>query len=122
MDVHLIMDNFGTHKTKLIQLWLAKHPRFHIHFTPNSASCLDPIERWFAALTEKQIRRRAHRSTRELETAIHRCIEPGNQDPQPFIWTKRADQILASIARFCERTSAPGHWKAVPEDLNRVET
>ena len=109
LDVHLIVDNYGTHKTELIKRWFAKRPRFHIHFTPTSASWLNLIERWFAALTEKQIRRSAHRSTRELETAILRYIEHGNQDPKPFIWTKSADQILASIARFCERTSASGH-------------
>lgn len=109
LDVHLIVDNYGTHKTELIKRWLAKRPRFHIHFTPTSASWLNLIERWFAALTEKQIRRSAHRSTRELETAILRYIEHGNQDPKPFIWTKTADQILASIARFCERTSGSGH-------------
>ncbi len=109
LDVHLIVDNYGTHKTGLIKRWFAKRPRFHIHFTPTSASWLNLIERWFAALTEKQIRRSAHRSTRELETAILRYIEHGNQNPKPFIWTKSADQILASIARFCERTSASGH-------------
>jgi transposase len=109
LDVHLIVDNYGTHKTELIKRWFAKRPRFHIHFTPTSASWLNLIERWFAALTEKQIRRSAHRSTRELETAILRYIEHGNQHPKPFIWTKSADQILASIARFCERTSASGH-------------
>lgn len=109
LDVHLIVDNYGTHKTELIKRWFAKRPRFHVHFTPTSASWLNLIERWFAALTEKQIRRSAHRSTRELETAILRYIEHGNQNPIPFIWTKSADQILASIARFCERTSASGH-------------
>ena len=109
LDVHLIVDNYGTHKTELIKRWLAKRPRFHLHFTPTSASWLNLIERWFAALTEKQIRRSAHRSTRELETAILRYIEIGNQDPKPFIWTKTADQILASIERFCKRTSESGH-------------
>jgi transposase len=109
LDVHLIVDNYGTHKTDLIKRWLAKRPRFHVHFTPTGASWLNLIERWFAALTEKQIRRGAHRSTRELESAILNYIEHGNQDPKPFVWTKTADQILANIARFCERTSASGH-------------
>lgn len=109
LDVHLIVDNYGTHKTELIKRWLAKRPRFHIHFTPTGASWLNLIERWFAALTEKQIRRGAHRSTRELEYAILNYIEHGNKDPKPFVWTKTADQILANIARFCERTSASGH-------------
>jgi transposase len=109
LEVHLIVDNYGTHKTELIKRWLAKRPRFHIHFTPTGASWLNLIERWFAALTEKQIRRGAHRSTRELEHAILNYIEHGNQDPKPFMWTKTADQILENIARFCERTSASGH-------------
>jgi transposase len=109
LEVHLIVDNYGTHKTELIKRWLAKRPRFHIHFTPTGASWLNLIERWFAALTEKQIRRGAHRSTRELEHAILNYIEHGNQDPKPFLWTKTADQILENIARFCERTSASGH-------------
>lgn len=109
LDVHLIVDNYGTHKTALIKRWLAKRPRFQLHFTPTSASWLNLIERWFAALTEKQIRRSAHRSTRELEAAILTYIEHGNKNPKPFIWTKTADQILASIARFCKRTSETGH-------------
>jgi len=109
LDVHLVVDNYGTHKTQLIKRWLAKRPRFHLHFTPTSASWLNLVERWFAALTEKQIRRSAHRSTRELEEAILRYIDQGNQNPKPFIWTKTADQILASVARFCERTSESGH-------------
>lgn len=109
LDVHLIVDNYATHKTELIKRWLAKRPRFHVHFTPTGASWLNLVERWFAALTEKQIRRGAHRSTRELEHAILNYIDHGNQDPKPFVWTKTADQILANIARFCERTSASAH-------------
>ena len=109
LDVHLILDNYQTHKTQLIRNWLAKRPRFHLHFTPTSASWLNMVERWFAALTEKQIRRGVHRSTRELETAIERFVEATNEDPKPFVWTKTADQILDTIARFCERTSNPGH-------------
>lgn len=109
LDVHLILDNYQTHKTDLIKRWLAKRPRFHLHFTPTSASWLNQVERWFAALTEKQIRRGVHRSTRQLEEAIHRYIDATNADPQPFIWTKSADQILDTIARFCKRTSDSGH-------------
>lgn len=109
LDVHLILDNYGTHKTDLIKRWLAKRPRFHLHFTPTGASWLNLVERWFAAITEKQIRRGAHRSTRELEEAIYRYIDHGNKEPKPFIWTKTSDEILASIARFCERTSDSGH-------------
>jgi transposase len=109
LDVHLVLDNYQTHKTDLIKRWLAKRPRFHFHFTPTSASWLNQVERWFAALTEKQLRRGVHRSTRELEHAIHRYIETTNEDPSPFVWTKSADDILDSIARFCMRTSDSGH-------------
>ena len=109
LDVHLILDNYGTHKTALIQRWLAKRPRYHLHFTPTSSSWLNLVERWFAALTEKQLRRGVHRSTRELEQAIEQFTESNNGNPKPFIWTKTADEILASIARFCKRTSDSGH-------------
>ena len=109
LDVHLILDNYGTHKTALIHRWFAKRPRFHTHFTPTGTSWINQVERWFAALTEKQIRRGTHRSTRQLEHAIYRYIEHNNRDPQPFIWTKSADEILASIARFCQRTCDSPH-------------
>ena len=109
LDVHLILDNYATHKTPLIHRWLARHPRFHVHFTPTGASWLNLVERWFAALTEKQIRRGVHRSTRELEEAIRRYIDATNHRPKPFVWTKTADQILASVARFCMRISDSGH-------------
>jgi transposase len=109
LEVHLILDNYGTHKTPLIHRWLARHPRFHVHFTPTSASWLNLVERWFAALTEKQIRRGVHRSTRELEEAIRRYIEVTNHRPKPFVWTKTADEILASVAHFCMRISDSGH-------------
>lgn len=109
LDVHLILDNYGTHKTALIRRWLAKRPRFHLHFTPTSASWLNLVERWFALLTEKQLRRGVHRSTTELENAIRHFIHHHNQNPKPFIWTKTADQILESVARFCKRTLDSGH-------------
>jgi transposase len=109
LEVHLILDNYGTHKTPLIHRWLARHPRFHLHFTPTGASWLNLVERWFAALTEKQIRRGVHRSTRELENAIRYYIEISNQHAKPFVWTKTADEILASVARFCKRISDSGH-------------
>lgn len=108
-DIHIVMDNYATHKTLLIQRWLVRHPRYHIHFTPTGASWLNLVERWFAALTEKQLRRGVHRSTRELEDAIYRYLETTNHQPKPFIWTKTADQILATIARFCQRISDSGH-------------
>jgi len=109
LDVHLILDNYGTHKTQLIRDWLVKRPRFHLHFTPTSSSWLNLVERWFAQLTEKQLRRGVHRSTKELENAIHTYIRHHNKEPKPFIWHKTADQILDSVARFCKRTSDSGH-------------
>ena len=109
LDVHLILDNYGTHKTKLIQNWLAKRPRFHVHFTPTSASWLNLVERWFALLTERQLRRGVHRSTHELKEAIDNFIEHHNRDPKPFIWHKTADQILDSVASFCKRINDSGH-------------
>jgi transposase len=109
LDVHLIVDNASTHKTPRIHRWLARHPRFHVHFTPTGSSWINLVERWFAALTEKQLRRGVHRSTRELEAAIRRYIELTNAHPKPFVWTKTADEILASVARFCHRISNSGH-------------
>jgi transposase len=104
LDVHLIMDNYGTHKTALIRNWLAKRPRFHVHFTPTYGSWLNLVERWFAELTNKQLRRGVHRSVRALETAIREFVDAHNADGKPFVWTKSADEILASIARFAQRT------------------
>ena len=109
LEVHLILDNYGTHKTALVHRWLAKRPRYHLHFTPTSASWLNLVERWFAALTEKQLRRGVFRSTRELEDTIMRYLDLTNDNPRPFIWTKPADQILQSLARFCARISDSGH-------------
>lgn len=109
LDVHLILDNYGTHKTAAIRRWLAKRPRFHLHFTPTSSSWLNLVERFFAALTEKQIRRGVHRSVRELETAIQQYLAVTNASPKPFVWTKTADEILSSVARYCARTSGSGH-------------
>ena len=106
LSVHLIMDNYGTHKTPLIRKWLAKRPRFVVHFTPTYSSWLNLVERWFAELTTKQLRRGAHRSVPELEAAIDAFLDAHNDDPKPFIWTKTADDILASIARFAQRTVA----------------
>jgi transposase len=106
LDVHLILDNYGTHKTPLIHRWLAKRPRFHVHFTPTYGSWLNLVERWFSELTTKQLRRGAHRSVTELERAIREFIDVHNEAPKPFVWTKSADEILASIARFAQRTSA----------------
>lgn len=109
LEVHLVLDNYGTHKTPLIQRWLLRHPRFHLHFTPTYSSWINQVERWFVGLTEKQLRQGSHRSTRELENAIRGYLAVSNEDPKPFVWVKTADQILASVRRFCERTSVPGH-------------
>jgi transposase len=109
LEVHLVLDNYGTHKTPLIHRWLLRHPRFHLHFTPTYSSWINQVERWFAMLTEKQIRRGTHRSTRALEDAIRLYLAVHNEDPKPFVWIKTADDILASIARFCLRTSEAGH-------------
>jgi len=108
LDVHLILDNYGTHKTPAIHRWLLRHPRFHLHFTPTGTSWINLVERWFGTLTEKQIRRGAYRSTSELEATILRYIADGNRDPKPFVWTKTADEILASVARFCQQISNSG--------------
>jgi len=104
LDVHLIMDNYGTHKTALIRNWLVKRPRFHVHFTPTYGSWINLVERWFAELTNKQLRRGAHRSVAQLEAAIRDFIAAHHARPKPFVWTKTADQILENIARFAQRT------------------
>lgn len=109
LDVHLIMDNYGTHKTALIHRWLAKRPRYHVHFTPTSASWINLAGRWFGLLTEKQLRRGVHRSTQALEAAIAHYLDVTNEHPKPFVWTKTADEILANVARFCLRTSGTPH-------------
>jgi transposase len=106
LDVHLVMDNYATHKTQAIRTWLAKRPHWHVHLTPTSASWLNQVERFFADLTDKQIRRGVHRSTAELEAAIHAYIDAVNADPKPFKWTKAADDILTSVKRFCLATLA----------------
>ena len=109
LDVHLVLDNYGTHKTAVIQRWLVRHPRFQLHFTPTYSSWINQVERWFADLTEKQIRRGVHRSTQALEDAIRLYLKVNNENPRPFVWVKTADEILANIARFCLRTSETGH-------------
>ena len=105
LEVHFIMDNYGTHKTPIIRKWFAKRPRFHVHFTPTYGSWINLVERWFAELTNKRIRRGVFRSVKELEAAIREYIDVHNEDPKPFVWTKTADQILASITRYAQRTT-----------------
>lgn len=106
LDVHIVLDNYGTHKTAIIRKWFAKRPRFHVHFTPTYGSWINLVERWFAAITNKRIRRGVFRSVKELEAAIREYIAIHNEDPKPFVWTRTAEQILASIARFAQRTNA----------------
>lgn len=103
LDVHLVLDNASIHKTPLIHAWLAKRPRYHVHFTPTSASWLNMVEGWFALLTRRQFQRGVFRCTADLEAAIRRHIETNNADPRPFVWTKSADAILDGIQRFCQR-------------------
>jgi transposase len=105
LEVHIVMDNYGTHKTEIIRKWFAKRPHFHVHFTPTYGSWINLVERWFAEITNKRIRRGIFRSVKELEQAIRDYIDVHNEDPKPFVWTRTADEILASIARFAQRTS-----------------
>ena len=109
MDVHLVLDNASTHKTPAIRNWLAAHPRFVLHFTPTSSSWLNLVERWFAELTTKKLRRGAHRSVRHLNDDVRAWIDGWNDNPRPFVWTKTADQILDSIARYRTRTNESRH-------------
>jgi transposase len=104
LDVHVILDNLQTHKTPAAHRWFLRHPRFHVHFTPTYSSWLNQVERWFALLEQKALRRGVHRSTVELERAIYEFIEVSNEEPRPYLWTKSADDILDSLSRFCGRT------------------
>ncbi|HUY98188.1 MAG TPA: IS630 family transposase [Verrucomicrobiae bacterium] len=108
LDVHVVLDNYGTHKTPTIQRWLLRHPRVTLHFTPTHSSWINQVERWFGLLTERQIRRGTHRSTQALEDAIRLYLTLNNEAPTPFVWVKTADQILASSQRFCLRISETG--------------
>jgi transposase len=109
LDVHLILDNYSTHKTPAITRWLLKHPRFHLHFTPTGASWLNLVERWFAELTSRKLRRGTHRSVQELNKDIRAWTKQWNENPRPYIWTKTADEIFATIAAYCQRISDSGH-------------
>jgi transposase len=109
LEIHLVLDNYGTHKTAMIKNWLLKRPRFHLHFTPTSASWTNLVERWFSELTQKSIRRGSFRSVKQLESTIYKWIETYNENAKPYIWSKTADEILDSVANFCERISNSGH-------------
>jgi transposase len=109
LDVHLILDNYVTHKTPVIKKWLLAHPRFHLHFTPTSSSWLNLVERWFAELTQKKLKRGVHRSVQALERDIRSWLADWNDNPRPFVWTKTADEILDKVAACCRRISDSGH-------------
>jgi len=109
LDIHVVCDNYGTHKTPAIKAWLTRHPRVHLHFTPTGSSWINQVERWFGFLTDQMIRRGAHKSVQALEADIRTWIKNWNQDPKPFVWVKTAEEILDSLARYCRRISGAGH-------------
>jgi transposase len=109
LDVHLVMDNYGTHKVSRVRNWLARHPRYHVHFTPTSGSWLNLVERLFAEVTERCVRRGSHTSVRALEKAMLAYLEQRNKNPKPFVWTADADMILGKVERLCKRISRSGH-------------
>jgi transposase len=109
LGVHLVLDNASSHKTPTVRRWLAKHPRFVVHFTPTSSSWINLVERWFAELTTKLLKRGQHRSVRALNAEIRDWIDAWNENPRPYVWTKTADQILDSIKRYCQRINQTAH-------------
>jgi transposase len=109
LDVHLICDNLSTHKTPAVNTWLTRHPRFHLHFTPTGSSWINQVERWFGYLTDQLLRRGVHKSVQALETDVREWIKTWNQNPKPFAWTKTAEEILDSLARYISRISDAGH-------------
>ena len=109
LDVHLILDNYGTHKTEKVKNWLVRHPRFHCHFTPTYSSWINLVERFFASLTEHQLRRGTHRSVVALEKAIRNYLDAHNEQPKPFRWTKSADEIIDSVNSVLKRINRTGH-------------
>jgi transposase len=115
LDVYIVADNYGTHKTPAIKAWLAKHPRFHMHFTPTGSSWLNQVERWFGHLTEQKIRRGAHKSVQALEADIRSWVKSWNDDPKPFVWKKTADEILDSLSRYLQRVTG----QTTPDQLKQ---
>ncbi|MCA9284769.1 MAG: IS630 family transposase [Phycisphaerales bacterium] len=109
LDVHLVIDNYSTHKTPAVRRWLARHPRFHVHFTPTYSSWINLVESWFSVLTNRRVRRGSFASTRQLESAVLEYIDSSNDSPRPFVWTKTADEILETLRRMCERISDSAH-------------
>jgi transposase len=108
-DIHLVMDNYGTHKVSEVQAWLARHPRYHVHFTPTSGSWLNLVERLFAEVTERCVRRGSYTAIRALERAMLDYLDQRNRHPKPFVWTADADLILGKVQRVCQRISNSGH-------------
>ena len=109
LDVHVILDNLSVHKAPEIQRWLVRHPRFKFHFTPTYSSWMNLVERWFGELTTKWLRRGTHTSVANLQASIQQWVDTWNEDPKPYVWHKTADQILESIAKYCERINNSGH-------------
>ena len=109
LDVHLICDNYSTHKTPEIKRWLARHPRFHMHYTPTYSSWINQVERWFGFLTDKLLRRSTHRNLQALERDLRAWIDNWNTNPKPLVWTKTAEEILAKLGRLCERINGERH-------------
>ena len=109
LEVHMVCDNLATHKTPVIQAWLARHPRFRLHFTPTGSSWINQVERWFGFMTDQMIRCGVHKSVQALEADIRAWIENGNANPRPFAWTKTADEILDSLAKYLVRISGAGY-------------
>ena len=109
LAVHLVCDNYGTHKHPIVKRWLGAHPRFHVHFTPTYSSWVNQVERWFAYITNDLLHRSDHRSVQALEADLRAWIRAWNEDPKPFVWTKTADQILASLGRLIARIRGEGH-------------
>ena len=107
--MHLICDNYGTHKHATVNTWLQAHPRFHLHFTPTYSSWINQVERLFSFVTTDLLQRSDHRSVQALEADIRTWVKAWNDDPKPFIWTKSAEQILASLGRLLQRTTGAGH-------------
>ncbi len=109
LDVHLVLDNYATDKTPAIRRWLQAHPRFHLHFTPTGASWISLVERWFAELTARKLLRGTHRSVKDLNADIEDWVEHWNENPNPYVWTKTADEILDTLAGPCNTTNASRH-------------
>jgi transposase len=109
LDIHLVMDNYATHKVAKVRNWLTRHPRYHVHFTPTGASWLNLAERLFAEVTERCVRRGSHTTVRALEQAMLTYLDKRNENPKPFVWTASADLILGKVERLCQRISNSGH-------------